>query len=402
MKKEITSNWTPELVQEEALKSREILFKDPILGFDYASAGVRTNASVEDEENRVNAITNNLVRFVFISHRHLIMDVAGRIVNLHAPNEFGNYNNRNDKDSKTNNPYLKIAREIRKYRNLKHKRIMKIENNKTIADAIQAAAIKMIEGIKSKKSDKSTLIETFKTQVSLISNGIVQLDVYEYKNGRISIDFKKWERFNKMHSSKIPGKYNVNSVAEKILETLQHSKEQRIEKCNEENITQSSEITNNMLQCDVNSLVEVVIEFLTAHLNTKSLVAKFVQLRKQNVSALLNETSNGLMTCEIKNDYIRMEVVNVQRTIVTEGKNLKEIITELRENLNQLIVLAAINSKTHDKLLSIVTEESLEELASKIFTKETSSSAQDEQVVLTVTNHRKVDKHSVNSFNKKL
>lgn len=386
MKKEITINWTPEQVQEEALKSREILFKDPISGFDYASEGVRTNASAAEEEKRVNAITNNLVKFTFISHRQLIMIVDDNEIILQATNKYGNYKNTNEMDNKSNNPYLRIAREIKKYININEKRIMTREEITKRATAIQRKAEKMINTIAANERKKEEAIKSFVDYVSRTTNNEITLQVYESPKGRLSIDFKYWNLFKETHPAKIPGKYNVNAVAQKIVETYDKSK--MTEECVELPIENS--VDNSL--CDAETFIKDHTELMCNYLNLQS------QLWKTSTFVKIGD---DIISCDIKKDKLIIKVSNSEYVIETSGKSPETVKSEIKNCLTKLIVYAAINSETRDRLVDVISEDSLLKLVSSEFNKQTYNQPEKEKstVVKSQTVTKKYNKRSVKSFN---
>ncbi len=94
-------------IQESALEIRKELFYDPIKGYNHSMGGVRTEASLQDATNKVNAITNGFITFHFVSHRRLWFEVEGvnKRHTLHCSNE----HDFNTKESANTNPYNKIA-----------------------------------------------------------------------------------------------------------------------------------------------------------------------------------------------------------------------------------------------------------------------------------------------------
>lgn len=99
----------PEL-QAECLKVRKQLFYDPQRGFDHNMGGVRTEASLEDATDKVNAITGGFITFHFVSHRKLWFEIEGvdKRYTLHSANEYDFYT----RESAATNPYNKIAAAI--------------------------------------------------------------------------------------------------------------------------------------------------------------------------------------------------------------------------------------------------------------------------------------------------
>ena len=99
-------------LQDESLKIRKELFFDPELGFSHNLGGVRTLASRKDATEKINAITNGIIEFHFVSHRRLWFQTNGvdkRYI-LHASNEY----KYGIEESTKMNPYRKIANELKK------------------------------------------------------------------------------------------------------------------------------------------------------------------------------------------------------------------------------------------------------------------------------------------------
>ena len=105
----IVENLTSRL-QTEGLKVRERLFYDKERGFNHNMGGVRTDASIEDETRRINAITDDFITFHFVSHRRLWFELEGvdKRYTLHCANEYDFYT----KESAATNPYNEIAVEV--------------------------------------------------------------------------------------------------------------------------------------------------------------------------------------------------------------------------------------------------------------------------------------------------
>ena len=101
-----------DLIQEIALEIRKELFYDPIKCFNHNMGGVRTEASLHDATNKVNAITDGFITFHFVSHRRLWFELKGvdKRFTLHSANEY----DFNTKESAATNPYNKIAVAIKK------------------------------------------------------------------------------------------------------------------------------------------------------------------------------------------------------------------------------------------------------------------------------------------------
>ena len=101
-----------DLIQEIALEIRKELFYDPIKCFNHNMGGVRTEASLQDATNKVNAITDGFITFHFVSHRRLWFELKGvdKRFTLHSANEY----DFNTKESAATNPYNKIAVAIKK------------------------------------------------------------------------------------------------------------------------------------------------------------------------------------------------------------------------------------------------------------------------------------------------
>ena len=97
-------------LQAECLKVRKQLFYDPQKGFNHNMGGVRTEASLQDATNKVNAITDGFITFHFVSHRRLWFEVKGvdKRYTLHCANEYAFYT----RESAAINPYNKIAAAI--------------------------------------------------------------------------------------------------------------------------------------------------------------------------------------------------------------------------------------------------------------------------------------------------
>ena len=97
-------------LQAECLKVRKQLFYDPQKGFNHNMGGVRTEVSLQDATNKVNAITDGFITFHFVSHRRLWFEVEGvdKRYTLHCANEY----DFKTKESADTNPYNKIAAAI--------------------------------------------------------------------------------------------------------------------------------------------------------------------------------------------------------------------------------------------------------------------------------------------------
>ena len=97
-------------LQAECIEVRRELFFDPVLGFNHNMGGVRTGASRKEATEKINAITNGVVEFHFISHRRLWFQIKGvdkRYI-IHASNEYLF----ETEDSTKMNPYEKVAKEL--------------------------------------------------------------------------------------------------------------------------------------------------------------------------------------------------------------------------------------------------------------------------------------------------
>ena len=94
-------------LQAECLKVRKQLFYDPQKGFNHNMGGVRTEVSLQDATNKVNAITDGFITFHFVSHRRLWFEIKGvdKRYTIHTANEYDYYT----KESAATNPYNKIA-----------------------------------------------------------------------------------------------------------------------------------------------------------------------------------------------------------------------------------------------------------------------------------------------------
>ena len=99
-------------LQEDCLKVRTELFFDPELGFNHNLGGVRTAASRREATKNINAITNGMIEFHFVSHRRLWFRAKGvqKRYMIHAPKEY----NYGIKESAKMNPYRKIANKLKK------------------------------------------------------------------------------------------------------------------------------------------------------------------------------------------------------------------------------------------------------------------------------------------------
>ena len=97
-------------LQAECLKVRKQLFYDPQKGFNHNMGGVRTEVSLQDATNKVNAITDGFITFHFVSHRRLWFEIEGvdKRYTLHCANEYDFYT----RESAATNPYNKIAAAI--------------------------------------------------------------------------------------------------------------------------------------------------------------------------------------------------------------------------------------------------------------------------------------------------
>ena len=97
-------------LQAECLKVRKQLFYDPQKGFNHNMGGVRTEVSLQDATNKVNAITDGFITFHFVSHRRLWFEIEGvnKRYTLHCANEYAFYT----RESAAINPYNKIAAAI--------------------------------------------------------------------------------------------------------------------------------------------------------------------------------------------------------------------------------------------------------------------------------------------------
>jgi len=97
-------------LQAECLKVRKQLFYDPQKGFNHNMGGVRTEISLQDATNKVNAITDGFITFHFVSHRRLWFEIEGvdKRYTLHCANEYAFYT----RESAAINPYNKIAAAI--------------------------------------------------------------------------------------------------------------------------------------------------------------------------------------------------------------------------------------------------------------------------------------------------
>ena len=97
-------------LQTACLKVRRTLFYDPKLGYNHNMGGVRTEVSLQDATNKVNAITDGFITFHFVSHRRLWFEIEGvdKRYTLHCTNEYTFYT----RESAATNPYNKIAAAI--------------------------------------------------------------------------------------------------------------------------------------------------------------------------------------------------------------------------------------------------------------------------------------------------
>ena len=110
-----STNRTDELVdelQKACLKVRKQLFYDPRRKFNHNMGGVRTGESLQEVTKSINALTNGFITFHFVSHRRLWFEIEGvnKRYSIHAANEYDYYT----KESADTNPYLKIAKEVKK------------------------------------------------------------------------------------------------------------------------------------------------------------------------------------------------------------------------------------------------------------------------------------------------
>lgn len=99
-------------LQDKSLEVRKELFFDPELGFNHNMGGLRgTSASRKEATEKVNAITNGVIEFHFISHRMLWFQTKGvdKRYMLNAPNEY----KYGIEESAKMNPYCKIASELK-------------------------------------------------------------------------------------------------------------------------------------------------------------------------------------------------------------------------------------------------------------------------------------------------
>ena len=99
-------------LQAECLKVRKQLFYDPQKGFNHNMGGVRTEVSLQDATNKVNAITDGFITFHFVSHRRLWFEVEGvdKRYTLYCANEY----DFRTKESAATNPYSRISKEVMK------------------------------------------------------------------------------------------------------------------------------------------------------------------------------------------------------------------------------------------------------------------------------------------------
>lgn len=391
MSENMTMMWTPEQVQEEALKSRSVLFEDPIVGFDYAAAGVRTNATAENEEKRVNAITNNVVRFTFISHRQLIMCIGDNEIILQATNMFGNYKNENKIDCAQNNPYLKIAKVIRNNINHLNNSKMKKKEIVRIANAIQGNAEELIEAVKSHQIVKEKAFEKFEEYVKQISHNKINLRLWDAKK-RISIDFKPWGLFNERCKNRDRGKRNVNMVAQTIIKIFEESPGRH-------NKEKKSDIITGRKESDSKSELDT---FMNEHIELLATCLNKQQSRWQ--TSLVINICNNIIRCEIQNSTITIVMSEIKKHIDTKGKSNEEVKQEIRKCLSQIIVCAAINSNTREELLSVISEDSLLNFISNMQYNEYFNIIQNDVVSRTTKQkrdkHKNVNQSAEESFNK--
>lgn len=348
------------IIQNECLKSRELLFKDPVLGYDYSFAGVRGNVSVDLEESRINSMTNNEVQFTFISHRHLLINIAGadEIISLHASNQYGSFTNLNDKDSKSNNPYLKIQEVLEKYfinnQNLNN---MKKQTKTIDAQGIQDEVISAVE--KYQKGEKLEDVNRILSNKLLnMTGGKINILLFP-KGNSIKADFKSCDLFNKIHLKGCPGKYSINKVAElvrKIISTEGHSMDDHASCTNLEQKSFEPEMIHSNVS---ENLIDLLTAYSTAHLQPDSIINKLMEVKKTNLSSSIRELTNGIITCELKDEVIVLEVAENRIEVSIQSKSFDVIQRQVKEAIKQLIICASIYSSTRERMLEIVPEKSI-------------------------------------------
>ena len=105
------ANQLADKLQTECLNARKLLFWDPLLGYNHNMGGVRTEASLQQIESHINNISGGKIRFSLRSHRQLWFEIddVDRLYIINAPRQY-----HIEYDSKELNPYLRVAKELRK------------------------------------------------------------------------------------------------------------------------------------------------------------------------------------------------------------------------------------------------------------------------------------------------
>ena len=143
-----------------ALEIRKSLFYHPKLGFNYNFKYTNPGQDHRKEEARINSLTDGKIKFKFISHRQLIINIGNDKINLQAAKRFGTINNTNMVDSIKNNPYTKVAKEI-----AKATKSINIKNN-----SIKYTEMKETDNTRSTNSMMLTA-----TDIKMITNSVVSL-----------------------------------------------------------------------------------------------------------------------------------------------------------------------------------------------------------------------------------
>lgn len=224
---------------------------------------------------------------------------------------------------------------------------------------------KIASNLKAKAIEfKNLKKDAFNSKMSKASSVIV---IRKHNDGKV--DINGWPLFKKVAKPRDPGKVTYEKLAERILKVYQAGndmlceQQKNAELCSNSNATGrlSQETVRNM---DAQKFVDSLVRMVMVYTDENEYVKSYLADKNLTLTGEVSELTKGILNCEEDENSIKFVSMTgkVENVSCANGSRDKFKQT-LETTVTKLVTNAAISSKTHELISSLVDMTSLEDMA---------------------------------------
>jgi len=231
-----------------------------------------------------------------------------------------------------------------------------------VSTSIQTKAISSIAKLSTIKNQevKNKEIADFKDFVTDISDGSINLSLYENKSGEYKVDFKPWDSYSQINV-KAPGKIDCRKAADEIIRVWKSSTHKSVAK-EEENNPSSTSTKSISLNSGKKWHIQDVLSMLSECFFMSQPCTKLLISLGHSFDNVLETLTNGVVIRTITEDRVIFTNSSGQSYQVNrKDKDTETMRKALVKGLEMIIAISFMDSELSSKLSLYIDPDSVKE-----------------------------------------